>query len=263
MRRPVRRYEPETRIDFDNVVSYGDAPTLRLPDPPKSGFRLVVQPNAGAGRRGSRTARAWAYPNIKHKNVYAARLYTSGSLHHSNMYGSALASSGPSPYPACSQEQMDAFNVPNLENIIDVLFANSTQIEGGEQIVFKPGMAFKLTTEGREVTTNIHWLNASSQPARSEIVYDFFTMPDELVEEELAPLMFQNHGFELPARSQVRSSRRARSGAQATSPRSCPILTSARSRSKPSSCARTAAPSNFSTTRASTGRARSKCSTSR
>lgn len=87
-------------------------------------------------------------------------------------------------------------------NVIDVLFANSTQIEGGEQIAFKPGMAFKLTTEGREVTTNIHWLNPSSRLVRSEIVYDFFTMPDELVEVELVPLMVQNHGFELPARRQ-------------------------------------------------------------
>lgn len=199
---PLRRYEPETRIDFDNVVSYGDAPTLSLPDPPKSGFRLVVPPIDLEPGAEIEDCRAWAYPNIKHKNVYAARLYTNGSLHHSNMYGSAIAASGASPYPACSREQMEAFNVPNLENIIDVLFANSTQIDGGEQIVFKPGMAFKLTTEGREVTTNIHWLNASSQPARSEIVYDFFTMADELVEEELAPLMFQNHGFELPARSQ-------------------------------------------------------------
>jgi hypothetical protein len=41
---PIGRYEPQTRIDFDNVVSYGGAPTLRLPDPPKSGFRLVVPP---------------------------------------------------------------------------------------------------------------------------------------------------------------------------------------------------------------------------
>ena len=33
---PIGRYEPATRIDFDNVVSYGDAPALDLPEPPKS-----------------------------------------------------------------------------------------------------------------------------------------------------------------------------------------------------------------------------------
>jgi hypothetical protein len=199
---PIGRYEPQSRIDFDNVVSYGDAPTLRLPDPPKSGFRLVVPPMDLEPGDEIEDCRAWAYPNIEHKNVYAARIHTSGSLHHSNMYGVAIPASGPSPYPGCSQAQIDAFSVPDLVNVIDVLFANSTQIEGGEQIVFKPGMAFELTTENREVTTNIHWLNPSSQRVRSEIVYDFYTMPDELVEVELAPLMFQNHGFELAARSE-------------------------------------------------------------
>jgi hypothetical protein len=199
---PLRRYEPEARIDFDNVVSYGAAPTLNLPDPPKSGFRLVVPPQDLLPGAEVEDCRAWAYPDITYRNVYAARVYTSGSLHHSNMYGVALTASGPSPYPACAQEQIDAFSTPNLDNIVDVLFANSTQIDDGEQIVFKPGMAFKLTTEGREVTTNIHWLNSTNATATSEIVYDFFTMPDDLVEVELVPLMFQNHGFEIPARTQ-------------------------------------------------------------
>src|SRR6185503_13333845 len=184
----IGRYEPATRIDFDNVVSYGDAPALDLPEPPKSGFRLVVPPMDLEPGEELEDCRAWAYPSIKHKNVYAARLYTSGSLHHSNMYGTAIPASGPSLYPACSQAQIDAFSVPDLENIIYVLFANSTQIESGEQIVFEPGMAFKLTTEGREVTTNIHWLNPTSRRIRSEVVYDFYTMPDELVEIELVPL---------------------------------------------------------------------------
>src|SRR5690349_4823292 len=42
---PLRRFEPAERVDFDNVVRYGDAVlTLDLPEPPKSGFRLVVAP---------------------------------------------------------------------------------------------------------------------------------------------------------------------------------------------------------------------------
>ena len=42
---PLRRFEPAERVDFDNVVAYGDAElTLDLPEPPKSGFRLVVAP---------------------------------------------------------------------------------------------------------------------------------------------------------------------------------------------------------------------------
>jgi hypothetical protein len=197
----LRRYEPAERVDFDNVVSYGAAPALGLPEPPKSGFRLIVPPRELGPGDELEDCHAWAYPEIRHKHVYAARIYTSGSLHHSNMYGAVRVASGASPYPACAPQQVDAFAVPDLENPVDVLFANSTQIEGGEEVVFQPGMAFELTTEGREVVTNIHWLNPSNEAKTSEIVYDFFTMPAELVEVELVPLMFQNHGFEIPART--------------------------------------------------------------
>jgi hypothetical protein len=117
------------------------------------------------------------------------------------MYGVSFSNVGPSPYPACAPGQGSVFTqVPKFlqGDIMDVLFANSTQIEGGEQIVFAPGMAFKMTTEGREAATSIHWLNVSGEATTSEIVYDFYTMPDELVETEIVPFVFENQAFELP-----------------------------------------------------------------
>src|SRR5689334_10188131 len=40
---PARRYEPEQRIDNDNVIAFGEPISmLSLPDPPKSGFRIIV-----------------------------------------------------------------------------------------------------------------------------------------------------------------------------------------------------------------------------
>jgi hypothetical protein len=201
----LRRYEPEERVDVDNVVVYGDMPkTLELPDPPKSGFRLIVPPQALGPGEELEDCRAWAYPNIKYKSIYAARIYTSGALHHSNMYGVPLSSTGPSPYPTCTKGQADIFaQVPNLlsGNIMDVLFANSTQIDGGEQIVFHKGMAFPITTDGREVATTIHWLNVTSHDVTSEIAYDFFTMPDDQVTETLVPFVFENEGFSIPPKT--------------------------------------------------------------
>jgi hypothetical protein len=200
-----RRYEPKERVDFDNVVTYGGMPTtLELPDPPKSGFRLVVPPQTLEPSEEVEGCRAWAYPNIKNKNIYAARIYTTGALHHSNMFGVPLASTGPSPYPSCTSGQADLFQqVPNLlsGNILDVLFANSTQIDGGEQIVFRKGMAFPITTEGREVATTIHWLNVTSKEVTSETVYDFFTMPDDQMTETLVPFVFENEAFSIPPQS--------------------------------------------------------------
>jgi hypothetical protein len=114
------------------------------------------------------------------------------------MYGVPLSDTGESPYPACNPGQGDVFaQIPNLleGDIMDVLFANSTQIEGGEGIVFPEGMAFRLTTEGREVATSIHWVNATGDTLVSEIVYDFFTMPEDEVTEEIVPFVFENQAF--------------------------------------------------------------------
>ena len=204
---PIRRFEPAARVDFNNVVSYGGALTLKLPDPPKSGFRLVVPPQPIKPGEEIEGCAAWAYPTLKNKNVYAATVYTSGALHHSNMYGVSLAATGPSPYPKCAPGQTDltsqiANHVLPKGDILDVLFANSTQIKDGESIVFPKGMAFKLTTDGREVATTIHWLNVTDREMTSEVVYDFFTMPDDQVTEELVPFVYDNQVFSIPPNSE-------------------------------------------------------------
>jgi hypothetical protein len=200
-----RRYEPSVRVDFNNVVVYGEMPTqLSLPDPPKSGFRLIVPPqDMGPGEEKSMCI-AWAYPSaLRHKHVYSARLYTTGGLHHSNMFGMVHHPMlGPSPYPACNPGQSDLFSHVGeiAQGIIpDVLFANSTQVVGGEQLVFAPGMGFKLTTDGREVATSIHFLNPSNERKRVEIVYDFYTMPPEKVVNDLVPYYYDNFAFEIAA----------------------------------------------------------------
>ena len=202
---PLRRYEPEERLDVDNVVAYGEATTmLDLPPPPKSGFRLVVPPRVLTPNAEIQACHAWQFPALHHRNVYAARIYVTNGLHHSNLFGVPLASSGPSPYPKCTAGQADlASQVPNLlsGNILDVLFANSTQIADGEQVVFPKGMAFKLTTDGREAAASIHWLNTTERVLKSEIVYDFFTMPDEEVETEIVPFVFETEDFTVPAGS--------------------------------------------------------------
>lgn len=201
---PLRRYEPKEAVDHDNVVSYAAAPELALPDPPKSGFRLIAPARRLAAGQEVEDCHAWQYPQLQNLNVYAARVYTSGGLHHSNVFGVPIAADGPSPYPACAPKQADVdTQLPNIlkGDIMDVLFANSTQIQGGEQIVFPKGMAFKIKTEGREVATTVHWLNPSSSEIISEVVYDFFTMPDAQVTQEIVPFVSENESFSIPAHS--------------------------------------------------------------
>src|SRR5690349_11660247 len=60
---PSARYEPVERIDENNVVAFGEAlQVLDLPDPPKSGFRLVAPPMTLGPGEEIETCLSWPYP---------------------------------------------------------------------------------------------------------------------------------------------------------------------------------------------------------
>lgn len=204
----IGRYEPEDRIDRCNIAIAGPAPSLALPPPPKSGFRVVLPPRELLPGEEAAGCVALPYPEFRHKNVYAARVYTNGHLHHSNVAGVGHTAAGPSPYPDCNPGQDDPDSPDRATEVLsghppDVLFINSTQVRGSEQIAFPPGMAYRLATEGREVVAAIHWLNTTAETVTSEIAYDFFTMPGELVENELAPFTYENRSFSVPAQTKA------------------------------------------------------------
>ena len=195
---PLTRYEPEERVDHDNVVAYGDPLTrLELPEPPKSGFRLVAPPRTLEPGEEIDTCVSWPYPALQNKIVYAARLFTTPGLHHSNMIAKpVVAELGPNPYPGCHPGADDPYD--DLPAVIpDVLFANSTQVQGGEALILPPATGFVVDTS-REISTSVHYLNASSEPQVIEVVYDFFTMPPEALEREVAPFMMNVNDFLVP-----------------------------------------------------------------
>lgn len=195
---PARRYEPDAPLDTNNVVDYGAAlESLTLPDPPKSGFRIVAPPRDMQPGEEVDFCIAWPLPETTHRVVYAARLYTTPGLHHSNVVTKAIdEEKGPNPYPSCHPGADDPFaQLPDV--IPDVLFANSTQVVGEETLAFSPGHGFVLG-EGREIATNIHFLNAGSEPLRVEVAYDVFTMPAEELTTEVAPFFAQVNDFLIP-----------------------------------------------------------------
>lgn len=199
---PDARYEPATRVDADNVVAYGSPLTvLSLPESPKSGFRIVAPPVDMKPGEEIETCLAWPFPPaLKNTIVYAARLYTTPGLHHSNVITKVIEPElGPNPYPKCHPGAGDAFSqLPNT--IPDVLFANSTQVEGIEATSFPVGMGFRFDPT-REIVTSIHYLNPTSEPARVEVAYDFFTMEEADLVEEVAPFVLQVNDFLIPPHS--------------------------------------------------------------
>jgi hypothetical protein len=192
------RYEPDGRVDYNNVVAYGDPLTeLQLPNPPRSGFRIVAPPRTLAPGEEIETCLSWPYPAIHHTLVYSARLYATPGLHHSNVIAKPVDPSvGPNPYPACHPGADDPFS--KLPAVIpDVLFASSTQVSGVEKLVFPKGIAFRVDPT-REISTNYHLLNPTNEPMRVEVAYDFFTMPDEDLENEVAAFAMQVNDFDVP-----------------------------------------------------------------
>lgn len=186
---PVRRYEPSTQLDVNNVVAYGDSLTeLQLPPPPKSGFRIVAPPRMVGPGKEVDFCLSWPIPDLTHDVVHAARIYTTSGLHHSNVVAKPIVKElGPNPYPDCHPGAADP--VTNIgAGIPDVLFANSTQVEGSETIAFATGMGYVLDST-REISTDIHFLNTRPESLRVEVVYDFFTMPRAELKQEVAPFV--------------------------------------------------------------------------
>ncbi|KYF87695.1 hypothetical protein BE20_24795 [Sorangium cellulosum] len=198
---PAARYEPEERIDRDNVVAFGAPLTrLRLPEPPRSGFRIIAPPRTLAPGEEALFCRSWPFPALVNETVHAARLYTTAGLHHSNVIAKPVNPSyGPNPYPDCHPGADDAFGA--LPAVIpDVLFASSTQVVGDETLVFPEGMGFTLDTT-REIATSVHLLNTSAEPEVVELAYDFFTMPMSERTEELVPFVMNVNDFRVPPRA--------------------------------------------------------------
>ncbi|MCS6914232.1 MAG: hypothetical protein RMK29_12715 [Myxococcales bacterium] len=195
---PARRHEPSVRLDQDNVVDFGvHLQHLRLPEPPRSGFRIVIPPRTLQPGEEQLYCVSWPFPALHNRVVYAGRLYTTRGLHHSNVFARPVdPSRGPNPYPSCHPGADDPFR--DLPRIIpDVLFGNSTQVEGTEALVFPEGLGYAVDTTG-EIISSVHILNPTPAALRVEVAYDFFTMPREQLVEEVVPFQMSVNQFRIP-----------------------------------------------------------------
>lgn len=196
---PAYRHQPEEPVDEDNVVGEGATLTaLELPAAPTSGFRIVAPPIELAPGEERQTCVAWPIPELRHPFVYASRLYTTQGLHHSNVLAFPVSEEdGESPYPDCLPGAEDPLQNLDGRTVPDILFANSTQVVGGESVVFPEGLAYRLDP-AREIVASVHVLNPTGETLRVEIAYDFFTMPEEDLEHEVAPMAFFIREFLVP-----------------------------------------------------------------
>ena len=211
------RFEPEERLDTDNVMYYGtqDLQLLTdLPPPPKSGFRLVMEPQMVEAGLDVERSQCWGIPKLTHNWIYTAEIHTTPGLHHANLYGVAIdENEGPQPYPDCrlraDSKIFGGFTTAlsggdTSQSVVPVvLFANSTQVigTGAEQYALAPGYAFEVP-DGFEVMTDVHLQNTAPDEVRVETVWDFYTMPADEVTNPTAMFVWLFFDFLIPARGQ-------------------------------------------------------------
>lgn len=71
------------------------------------------------------------------------------------------------------------------------------EVVGEETLAFPPGKGYRIDTS-REIATDIHLLNTTGLEPRVEVVYDFFTMPEGEIVDEMAPFALSVNDFVIP-----------------------------------------------------------------
>lgn len=151
---------------------------------------------------GDETTPCWVLPlevEGPSRFVAAASLTTGVGLHHGNITTRPKTGEGVRP---C--EERTGLGGSEAVDVLDggaVLFGSSTQVVGTEWRNFPRGMAFRIK-QGFEIVARMHYLNSTSEPISVSPEYRWYTVPEEDVENELAPIFWDITGFEIPPNSQ-------------------------------------------------------------
>ncbi len=129
--------------------------------------------------------------------VSAAVLTTVLGMHHGNITTRAITGDGIRMCDSGSDEEV-AIEVAAGGA---VLFASSTQVQGTEWLSFPPGMAFSVP-DGQEIVARMHYLNASTQPITLSPKYQWFTIAQSDLTQQLAPFAWDYTQFHIPPLSQ-------------------------------------------------------------
>lgn len=131
--------------------------------------------------------------------VNAALLETGPGLHHGNITTRPKTGEGVRP---CEEESGIAGS--EAGDVIKggaVLFGSSTQLVGEEWRRFANNMAYRVK-DGFEIVARMHYLNTTPHEITVAPRYEWFTIPEEDVTEELAPIFWAISGFEIPPKSE-------------------------------------------------------------
>ncbi len=129
--------------------------------------------------------------------VGGATLTVGGGMHHGNITARIKTGEGFRECPAepvNTQFGGEAFDVANGGA---VLFGSSTQVVGQEWQSFPSGMGYRIRDD-YEIVARMHYLNATSQPVTVAPRYQWYTISEQGLTQELAPFAWHMKNFTIP-----------------------------------------------------------------
>ncbi len=124
--------------------------------------------------------------------VGGATLNATPGLHHGNITTRPSTGSGVRP---CDRNDVGSEALDVLAGGA-VLFASSTQVMGTEWQSFPAGMGYRLK-DGYEIVARMHYLNASTQPIVVQPSYQWYTIAESALVQELAPFIWDYGKFSI------------------------------------------------------------------
>lgn len=130
--------------------------------------------------------------------VGGALLRNPRGVHHGNVTSRPIGTGSLPGQPPCDSKGVG--EAVDVEAGGSVLFGSSTQVDHDEWEHFPDGMAYRLP-EGNEAVFRMHYLNATPDPITVQPRYEWFTIDEASLKQELAPFAWKYDEFIIPAKS--------------------------------------------------------------
>lgn len=133
------------------------------------------------------------------KFVNGAVLRTTPGLHHGNITTRPKTGEG---FRECdAQTGLGGSEAGDIVKGGSVLFGSSTQVSGEEWRRFPNNMAYRVQ-DGFEIVARMHYLNTTPEPLKVAPTYEWYTIAESDVSEEIGPMFWSIGDFEIPPNSE-------------------------------------------------------------
>jgi Copper type II ascorbate-dependent monooxygenase, C-terminal domain len=177
----------------------GKPPRKSPPTNPVGGFSIELPPKTLMP--GDEKTPCYIFPlDVQGSSRFVAggQITVGPGMHHGNVTTRPKTGEGMRPCPA------DDPGIPgeaiDILNGGAVLFGSSTQIMGTEWQSFPDGMAYRVK-DGYEIVARMHYLNVTQEPLTVAPKYQWYTIAESTVTEELGPFAWTNNDIHIPPKS--------------------------------------------------------------